>query len=82
MRMASNPPYREDSILSTLRWLHQPEALQLSFVTGQSLWSIGRCLQAAVYGSRDATLTPEIFRRVLDMKLREHEQRKGFQAEQ
>ena len=38
--------------------------------------------QAAVYGSRDATLTPEIFQRVLQMKLREHEQRKSFEAEQ
>ena len=38
--------------------------------------------QAAVYGSKDATLTPEIFRRVLRMKLKEHEQRRGFQTEQ
>ena len=38
--------------------------------------------QAAVYGSRDATLTPELFKRVLHMKLREHEQRKGFELEQ
>ena len=38
--------------------------------------------QAAVYGSRDATLTPEIFNRVLQMKLREHEQRKSFEMEQ
>ena len=38
-------------------------------------------MQAAVYGSKDATLTPELFKRVLDMKLREHEQRKGFETE-
>ena len=38
--------------------------------------------QAAVYGSRDATLTPELFKRVLHMKLQEHEQRKGFEMEQ
>ena len=39
-------------------------------------------MQAAVYGSKDATLTPELFKRVLTMKLREHEQRKGFETEQ
>ena len=37
--------------------------------------------QAAVYGSREAALTPEIFQRVLRMKLREHEQRKAFQQQ-
>lgn len=35
--------------------------------------------QAAVYGNREAALTPEIFRRVLQMKLREHEQRRQFE---
>ncbi len=39
-------------------------------------------MQAAVYGSKDATLTPELFKRVLNMKLREHEQRKSFETEQ
>lgn len=38
--------------------------------------------QAAVYGSREAVLTPEIFARVLRMKLHEHQQRKKFQEEQ
>ena len=37
--------------------------------------------QAAVYGSREAALTPEIFQRVLRMKVREHEQRKAFQQQ-
>jgi hypothetical protein len=37
--------------------------------------------QAAVYGSRDATLTPEIFRRVLNIKLHEHKQRMNFERE-
>ena len=58
---------------------NQPSVIAYS---QQSLKYVGLDLQAAVYGSRDATLTPELFRRVLDMKLREHEQRKGFQAEQ
>lgn len=39
------------------------------------------CLQAAVYGSRSAVLTPELFRSVLQMKLREHQQRRAFTAE-
>ena len=49
---------------------------------GVSLHAVWPLLQAAVYGSRDATLTPELFKHVLHMKLREHEQRKGFAAEQ
>ncbi len=40
-----------------------------------------RVVQAAVYGSRAAVLTPEVFRSVLQMKLREHEQRKAFTAD-
>jgi hypothetical protein len=32
-----------------------------------------------VYGSREAALTPEIFSRVLHMKVREHQQRQKFQ---
>ena len=35
--------------------------------------------QAAVYGSREAALTPEIFERGLRMKVREHQQRQKFQ---
>ena len=37
--------------------------------------------QAAVYGSRSAVLTPELFRSVLQMKLREHQQRRAFSAD-
>lgn len=32
-----------------------------------------------MYGNREAALTPEIFGRVLQMKLREHEQRRQFE---
>lgn len=38
-------------------------------------------VQAAVYGSRSAVLTPELFRSVLQMKLREHQQRRAFIAD-
>ena len=34
-----------------------------------------------MYGSRTAVLTPELFRSVLQMKLREHQQRRAFNAE-
>ena len=37
-------------------------------------------VQAAVYGSREAALTPEIFRGVLRMKVHEHEQRRQFET--
>lgn len=44
------------------------------------MWG-GMLGQASVYGSREAALTPEIFRRVLHMKLREHEQRQQFEEQ-
>ncbi len=43
---------------------------------GRVVW-----VQASVYGSREAALTPEIFRKVLQMKLREHEQRLQFEQQ-
>jgi len=35
-------------------------------------------LQAAVYGSPQAVLTPAMFKSVLQMKLHEHKQRQAF----
>ena len=35
-------------------------------------------LQAGVYGSPEAVLTPALFRAVLNMKLHEHKQRDAF----
>ncbi|EIE18960.1 AAA-domain-containing protein [Coccomyxa subellipsoidea C-169] len=74
----------------------RPDAIQLKGITpelvqeaaattegfsGRELAKLVASMQASVYGSREAALTPEIFRKVLQMKLREHEQRLQFEQQ-
>lgn len=42
----------------------------------------GLAVQAAVYGTVGATLTPDIFRNVLRMKVHEHKERRRLLAEE
>lgn len=46
--------------------------------SGRELAKLMAAVQAAVYGSAEAVLTPQLFKTVLDHKLYEHAQRKNF----
>lgn len=48
---------------------------------GRELAKFMASVQAAVYGTRDATLTPELFSQVLKFKVGEHKRREGFRIE-
>ena len=45
---------------------------------GRELAKFMAAVQAAVYGSPEATLTPEIWNAVLSRKLYEHQERRNF----
>ena len=45
---------------------------------GRELAKFMAAVQASVYGSTEATLTPEIWNAVLSRKLYEHQERKNF----
>eukprot|EP00882_Tetradesmus_deserticola_P029047 GHRQ01032441.1.p2 GENE.GHRQ01032441.1~~GHRQ01032441.1.p2 ORF type:complete len:131 (+),score=76.71 GHRQ01032441.1:75-467(+) len=53
-------------------------AAQMEGFSGREIAKFMASVQAAVYGSAQAVLTPEIFRRVLQAKLQEHAARKSF----
>eukprot|EP00798_Chlamydomonas_sp_ICE-L_P022724 gene22724-29884_t len=46
--------------------------------SGRELAKFMAAVQAAVYGSHEAVLTPELYRSVLARKMKEHEERKEF----
>uniref|UniRef100_A0A383WCV6 AAA+ ATPase domain-containing protein n=1 Tax=Tetradesmus obliquus TaxID=3088 RepID=A0A383WCV6_TETOB len=53
-------------------------ARQMEGFSGREIAKFMASVQAAVYGSAQAVLTPEIFKRVLQAKLQEHAARKSF----
>ncbi|KAF6259265.1 hypothetical protein COO60DRAFT_1514012 [Scenedesmus sp. NREL 46B-D3] len=53
-------------------------AAKMEGFSGREIAKFMASVQAAVYGSAQAVLTPEIFRRVLQAKLQEHAARKSF----
>ena len=58
----------------TAHYLHMLTCIH----AGRELAKFMAAVQAAVYGSHEAVLTPEIFQSVLGRKMVEHEERKQF----
>ena len=53
-------------------------ARQTDGFSGRELAKLVASMQAAVYGSATAVLTPQLFREVLSRKVKEHAQRRAF----
>ncbi|KDD71649.1 hypothetical protein H632_c4628p0 [Helicosporidium sp. ATCC 50920] len=56
-------------------------AKRMEGFSGRELAKFMASVQAAVFGAKDATLTRELFDRVVDLKVREHAARKAFVEE-
>lgn len=54
--------------------------LTCNWLVGRELAKFMASVQAAVYGTRDATLTPELFMQVLKFKIQEHQRRENFRS--
>lgn len=57
-------------------------AKQTDGFSGRELAKLVASMQAAVYGSAQPILTKDMWQRVINMKVREHEQRQEFLAGQ
>lgn len=57
----------------------QDAAKRTEGFSGRELAKMMASAQAAAYGSADGALTGDMFKRVVETKLREHQQRRAFE---